>query len=306
MTPIPTDWALHTTCIAADFVHQLFACHVGNRQPLASPPLALDVPTMLACRQLARVLANASQQLLEKPSVLMDSGGRIILWYLLDTISPVDSSQDGSSHGRDGLPPENKHHQWTRVQLENILRSFSHERLPPANPRMHQHSPLLCQPYGFPPAGGFTPEVSATLKGEGGPKVIISMQRSALLASAALRVMHPELYWASVTTQMKLTRWAMENELDGISTPEGFDVMTSVGHYCDGFMTLSNLGIQLQYNSGAMVGCSGHIVRHGVTFRGDRFVWAWFMRDSLHNFVGTPWSEYAKYKDVDWDVSVSA
>ncbi|KAG1735755.1 uncharacterized protein EDB91DRAFT_1056103 [Suillus paluster] len=93
---------------------------------------------------------------------------------------------------------------------------------------------------------------------------------------------------------------------DPRSTPEGFDIMTSVGHYCDGLMTLSNLGIQLQYNSSAMVGCSGHIVRHGVTFRGDWFVWAWFMRDNLHNFVGTPRSEYAKYKDVDWDVSVSA
>ncbi|KAG1750572.1 uncharacterized protein EDB91DRAFT_1078591 [Suillus paluster] len=129
---------------------------------------------MLACRQLAQVLVNAyantswlflpfgqsSQQLLEKASVLVDSGGHIILWYLLDAISlwiqvrlhiiacgPTiytnPTGQDGSSHGQDGLPPENKHHQWTRDQLENILWSFSSERLPPANPRMHQHSPLL-------------------------------------------------------------------------------------------------------------------------------------------------------------------
>ncbi|KAG2030728.1 hypothetical protein BDR03DRAFT_1016831 [Suillus americanus] len=60
------------------------------------------------------------------------------------------------------------------------------------------------EPHGFPPADGFTPEVSATLKGKGSPEVMISMQRSALLASAALRVMHPKLYWASVTTQIKL------------------------------------------------------------------------------------------------------
>ncbi|KAG1748873.1 uncharacterized protein EDB91DRAFT_1079007 [Suillus paluster] len=127
MTPIPTDWALHTTCIAADFIHQRFTCHVSNWQLSVLPPLALDVPTMLACQQLAQVLADvyanpiqldldmirsnealnkrstgritkhedallqkfpcSSQQLLEKPLVLMDSGGRIILWYLLDTIS---------------------------------------------------------------------------------------------------------------------------------------------------------------------------------------------------------------------------
>ncbi|KAG1787389.1 uncharacterized protein HD556DRAFT_1246919 [Suillus plorans] len=161
------------------------------------------------------------------------------------------------------------------------------------------------------------------------------MQRSALLASAALRVMHPELYWASVKTQIKLARWAMDNGHDEIYTclqlwasvlncaavicnrqcplhrdprspPEGFDVMTSVGEYYDGLMTLSNLGIQLRYNSGAMVACSGLIVRHGVTFTGDRIVWTWFMRDSLHNFVGTPRPQYASYMNVDWDFSVSA
>ncbi|KAG1787530.1 uncharacterized protein HD556DRAFT_1312716 [Suillus plorans] len=131
----------------------------------------------------------------------------------------------------------------------------------------------------------------------------------------------------AVTTQIKLARWAMDNSLDHIytcmqlwasvfncaavicnrqcplhrdprSAPEGFNVMTSVGHYCGGLMTLSNLGIQLHYNSGAMVACSGHIIRHGITFTGDHIVWTWFMRDSLHNFVGTPRPQYATYMDV--------
>ncbi|KAG2747987.1 hypothetical protein P692DRAFT_201715939 [Suillus brevipes Sb2] len=73
---------------------------------------------------------------------------------------------------------------------------------------------------------------------------------------------------------------------DPRSTPKGFDIMTSVGHYCDGLMTLYNLSIRLQYNPGAMVGCSGHIVRHGVTYTGNHIVWAWFIRDSLHNSWG--------------------
>jgi hypothetical protein len=81
--------------------------------------------------------------------------------------------------------------------------------------------------------------------------------------------------------------------------------MTSIRNYCGGLMTLSNLSIQLQYNSGAIVGCSGCIVRHGITFTSDRIVWTWFMCDSLHNFVETPQAQYAKYIDVDWDVSVS-
>ncbi|KAG1887752.1 hypothetical protein F4604DRAFT_1916572 [Suillus subluteus] len=193
----------------------------------------------------------------------------------------------------------------------------------------------LFQPYGLPPSGVFTPEVLATLKGKGGPMVIISMQWLALLASAALWVMHPELYWASVITQIKLAQWAVENDLDDIythlqlwasvfncaavicnrqcplhrdprSAPEGFYVMTSVSHYDDGLMTLSNLSIQLRYNSGAIIGCSGCIVRHGVTFTSDHIVWAWFMHDSLHNFMGTPQPQYATYMDVDQDVSVSA
>lgn len=59
MTSVPADWALHTTCIASDFVKQLFDCNVAGNQQSILPPLEIDVPTMLACRQLARVLADA-------------------------------------------------------------------------------------------------------------------------------------------------------------------------------------------------------------------------------------------------------
>ncbi|KAG1888800.1 hypothetical protein F4604DRAFT_1569550, partial [Suillus subluteus] len=86
---------------------------------------------------------------------------------------------------------------------------------------------------------------------------------------------------------------------DPSSTPEGFDVMSSVSHYCNGLMTLYNLSIWLQYNLGAMVGCSGHFVRHGIAYTGDCIVWAWFICDSLQNFVGTPQSSCATYMDVD-------
>ncbi|KAG2134167.1 uncharacterized protein EDB93DRAFT_1092909 [Suillus bovinus] len=58
----------------------------------------------------------------------------------------------------------------------------------------------------------------STLKGKGGPEVIISMQHAALLALAALQVMHPKLYWASVTTQMKLGQWAADHGLSYMCT----------------------------------------------------------------------------------------
>ncbi|KAG1843424.1 hypothetical protein C8R48DRAFT_678765 [Suillus tomentosus] len=358
MTPILTDWALHTTCIAGDFVHQLFAFHVGRRQQSVLPPLTLDVPTMLACQQLARVLADAylhpihldldmirynealnkrstgritkheealskkfphsSQKLLDTPSVLVDSGGRIILWYLPEAISlwiqaDMEEATIGMGHLLKTSMTSGEETHW-----RTYAGYFHKSDRDPLTPGCINMAPCWFQqgrePYGFPPTGVFAPEVSA---------------------SAALRVMHPELYWASVKTQIQLARWAMDNGLDEIytrlqlwasvlnctavicnrqcplhrdprSTPEGFDVMTSVGHYYDGLMTLSNLGIQLRYNSGAMVACSGLIVRHGVTFTGDHIVWTWFMRDSLHNFLGTPRPQYASYMNIDWDVSVSA
>ncbi|KAG2114327.1 uncharacterized protein F5147DRAFT_650105 [Suillus discolor] len=302
MTSIPTDTALHTTCIAGDFVHQLFACHVGGQQKSVLPPLALDVPTMLAFqlnldmirynkalnkRSTGR-LTKHEEALLQNflmPSVLVDSGGRIILWYLPDAISLWIQAEMEDATVSMGHLLKTSMTGGEETQWRTFPGYFHHSNQGAINSRMHQHSSLL--PYGFPPTGVFASEVSATLKGEGGPTIITSMQRSALLASAALQVMHPELYWASVTTQIKLAGWAMDNGLDDIYT-----------HL--------QLWASLQYNSGTIVACSGHIVRHGVTFTSDHVVWTWFMHDSLHNFVGTPWPQYAKYMDVDRDVSVSA
>ncbi|KAG2067442.1 hypothetical protein BDR04DRAFT_986172, partial [Suillus decipiens] len=90
-------------------------------------------------------------------------------------------------------------------------------------------------------------------------------------------------FWASVfNCASVISNRECPLHQDPRSTPEGIDVMSSIGHYYNGLMTLSNLGIHLRYNSGAMVGCSGCIVRHGVTSTGDCIVWAWFMWDTLH------------------------
>ncbi|KAG2138237.1 hypothetical protein BD769DRAFT_1384761 [Suillus cothurnatus] len=42
------------------------------------------------------------------------------------------------------------------------------------------------------------PEVSASLKGPSSEKILKSIARPAAIASAALRVMHPEQYWAGL------------------------------------------------------------------------------------------------------------
>ncbi|KAG1778637.1 hypothetical protein EV702DRAFT_956178, partial [Suillus placidus] len=70
--------------------------------------------------------------------------------------------------------------------------------------------------YGLPPKNpdnGFKPEISATLRGEQSLSTIMVMQRPVLLASAALCVMHPQLYWASVITQVELGRWSTDQGL---------------------------------------------------------------------------------------------
>jgi hypothetical protein len=174
------------------------------------------------------------------------------------------------------------------------------------------------QVIGDPQVQAFAPELSATLKGDRGREITVSTQRSGLLASAALRVMHPESYFAGLHTMIRLGEWAEKGEdkelLDRIMNwasvfnvatiicnrstpphrdpkcpPEALDVMMTVGNYGPAVMDLPNLGIRLGYDSGTMVATSCRIVRHGVDVdRGDRVMWAWYMRDTVHNFVDIP------------------
>jgi hypothetical protein len=153
----------------------------------------------------------------------------------------------------------------------------------------------------------------------------MSMNRSAVLVSAALRVMHPDLYFAGVDTLLKLGQCAYGDGLpdmhdrivhwgsvfnvaaimcnrrspphrDPKCRPEAFDIMTSIGAYAPAIMDLKNLGIKLAYDSGVMVAFSCRLVVHEMYVEsGDRIVWAWFMRDSIHNYVATPRPEFAKF-----------
>ncbi|KAG2053985.1 hypothetical protein BDR06DRAFT_885024 [Suillus hirtellus] len=114
----------------------------------------------------------------------------------------------------------------------------------------------------------------------------MDMQQPALLSSAALWVMHLQLYWASMSTHVKLRHWAAEQGQDemyrclqhwasaytgaavvcnrdtlGHCNPkclqEGFDILTSIKSYDNIVMNLINLGIDLAYNPGVMVSYSG-------------------------------------------------
>jgi len=157
----------------------------------------------------------------------------------------------------------------------------------------------------------------------------MSMQRAGVMASAALSVMHPDLYRAGVETHIKLGSWAQRWGMDDMShhlrhwtsvfnvasvmcnrrsplhrdpkcRPEAFDIMTSFGQHEPALMHLTNLGIKLVYDSAVMVACSCRLIRHGISVdHGDRIVWAWYMRDSVHNHVLTPRPDYARYPNTD-------
>ncbi|KAG1894249.1 uncharacterized protein F5891DRAFT_961807 [Suillus fuscotomentosus] len=180
------------------------------------------------------------------------------------------------------------------------------------------------------PGKQFIPEVSGTLKGNCNLSSIMDIQQLAFLSSAALQVMHPQLYRALMSPHIKLGLWAAEQGQDEMyrclqhwasaytgaavvcnrDTPchhdlkyplEGFDILTLIGSYDNAVMNLTNLGIDLAYNPGVMVSYSGRLVRHGIQVsEGDRIIWAWFMWDSMHNHAQTPCTEYAKYSLADF------
>ncbi|KAG1853108.1 hypothetical protein F4604DRAFT_1686439 [Suillus subluteus] len=121
MNPIPADWVLSTTNIASEYVSHQFSVLIGVG-PKVLPPIELDVVLLMACSKLARMLAEAyhnpvtinfditrysealqtmetglksgreelllaqfppdHQIILERPAVVLDKFGIIVLWYL--------------------------------------------------------------------------------------------------------------------------------------------------------------------------------------------------------------------------------
>ncbi|KAG2143568.1 uncharacterized protein EDB93DRAFT_1088254, partial [Suillus bovinus] len=176
----------------------------------------------------------------------------------------------------------------------------------------------------------FSPDVSATLKGVDGHNITTSLQMSGILVSAALCIMHLDLYLAGIQTQVRLGEWASQYELHDMCyhlqrwtsvfnvvsvicncqsppnrdlkcRPEAFDIMTTAGIYHLVIMDFINLGIKFLYNSGSMLASLCRLVRHHMHVEeGNRIVTAWYMRDSIHNFVGTPRTEYTKYGNVKY------
>lgn len=95
-------------------------------------------------------------------------------------------------------------------------------------------------------------------------------------------------HWASVFTVLSIiSNRETPYHRDPLSRGQWFNVLTSTGTYSTLRMSLSSLGMEVEYAPGVMLGISGKMVRHGVPRAdGDRICLSWYMRESVHKFTG--------------------
>ena len=138
--------------------------------------------------------------------------------------------------------------------------------------------------------------------------------------SAILAVIHPELYNAGQDTfkrlrecpeiqpQDVLRRWTSvfngvsvicnrftPPHRDGNSRRQWYDLLASIGRYRNCNLKLPGIGLSLEYGPGSVVGLLGGVLEHEVPhFEGERVCYAYFMRDSVHEWAGVPGNSWMK------------
>ncbi|KAG1776154.1 hypothetical protein EV702DRAFT_1046320 [Suillus placidus] len=237
---IPEDWALQTTNVASEWLALCMAYAYQH-------PIKLDIDIIRYNEALAKrdSRMNDAQEdalltkfpptkkiMLSCPSVVIDSGYRIIIWYVPDGLSPwVQSDMYAATVAMGDLLKKSitdrKGSGW-RTQVSN----FQPSRLPGILPGCINITPCWFQQghkcYGPPPENldnGFKPKVSATLKGDRSLSMIMGHAKTRTTC----------LYWASIRTHVELGRWSVDQ-----------------GFYPHAVMQLTNLGIDLAYNLGVM------------------------------------------------------
>ncbi|KAG2114219.1 uncharacterized protein F5147DRAFT_650028 [Suillus discolor] len=278
MNPIPADWALATTHLASEYVSRQF-CSIVGVMPKVLPPPKLDVVLLMACSNLAWHLADAylnpdvlhmqetginpwreqsllerfllvGQLMLEWPTVVLDKFGLIVLWYLPEAINETIQNDMMAA---------------TKMMSNHLCKSISRTAAKKEKWRTHE-SNFQTSEHGLTP-GCINLSPGWFLQGH-----------PAVLAAAALRVMHGSLYWSSLTTQLGLSLWADNNQFkdmgnclrqwassftvlavmcnhcsplhrDSQSLAQWFDIITSIGNYGPVQMKLPNIGIEITYNS---------------------------------------------------------
>ncbi|KAG2338191.1 hypothetical protein BDR05DRAFT_853735, partial [Suillus weaverae] len=242
------------------------------------------------------------------PATILDASGAIISWYLPDALT------DATQVRNLGILRFARSNAKKTVKVNGIWRT-NQEWFKPSSendvltPRCINLSPAWFQ-QGH--ENQLDLEVSTSLKGASSEKILKAIARPGAIAMVALRVMHPEQYWAGLRAFSSLGEKAESKELpkmsetlqywasvfnslsvicnrqtpnhrDHLSIPECLDILTMVGNYSNAQMSMPSLQLEFRYDLGCMIGFSGRIVRHGVhAVEGDWIAWAWYMRDSVH------------------------
>ncbi|KAG1733104.1 hypothetical protein EDB19DRAFT_1911684 [Suillus lakei] len=200
-------------------------------------------------------------QFIKTPTTILDVSGAIIAWYLPDALT--DATQKEIWAASDLLAPSleksikvdsnwQTDQEWFNQSLENVELTPGCITLSPAwFQQGHENQSDL--------------EVSASLKGPSSENVLKAIARPAAIATAALRVMHPEQYWAGLRAFASLREKAESKELpkmsetlqywasvfntlsvisnqetpnhrDHLSIAECFNILTTVGNYSNARM----------------------------------------------------------------------
>ncbi|KAG2127614.1 uncharacterized protein EDB93DRAFT_1096413, partial [Suillus bovinus] len=254
------------------------------------------------------------------PATILDVSGTIITWYLPDALTAETQKEIWAA---------------TKLLSPSLERSMKVDGNWRTNPEWFKHH---SEDVGL-PAGCINlspawfqqghenlvdPEVSASLKGPLSEGILNAIARPAAITSAALRIMHPEQYWAGLRTFSSLGEKAESKELprmseileywasmfntlsiisnhqtpyhrDHLSIPEHFNILTTVGNYSNARMSMPSLQLEFGYDPRCMIGFSRRIVRQGVhEVEGDRVGWAWYMSIPVHIYAGVPSCRWAR------------
>ncbi|KAG1831416.1 hypothetical protein DFJ58DRAFT_848249 [Suillus subalutaceus] len=294
-------WALTVTHVACDYTEQKFNAEKTGGDPVIPSP-NLDTDLVMACDQLVDRLIKAYKnpiqmpidiarysklispkdmgrneereekllkrcppghegtKLIDIPATILDASGAIIAWYLPDALT--DATQNEIWAASDLLAPMLEQ----SIKLDGIWRTNQQWFTPSSEndvltPGCVNLSPAWFQ-QGHEPLQGQQP-----------------------LPTAALRVMHPEQYWAGLQAFVSLGEKARSKELpkmsetlqywatvfnsltvicnretpnhrDPSSISECFDILTSMGNYSNARMSMPSLQLEL---SGRGSDCLGMV-----------------------------------------------
>ncbi|KAG2358576.1 hypothetical protein BDR07DRAFT_1379334 [Suillus spraguei] len=282
-------WALAITYEAGEYTEQKFNAEKTGGEPVIPSP-NLDTDLVMVYDRLADVLIKAYKnpkkeekllercppghegtKLVDKPATILDASSTIIAWYLLDTLT--ETTQKEIRVATDLLCPSLEksvkadgnwryNQEWFKQGSENVGSTPGCINL--SLTWFQQGHKNLSDP-----------EVSASLKGPSSENILKAIARPAAIASAALRVMHPQQYfaglwalshlgdkalskelpqmpetlqyWASVFNTLSIiSNQETPNHRDHLSIPECFDILTTVGNYSNAWMSMPSLQLEFR------------------------------------------------------------